>query len=77
MDAFIEKLFDGHNGAYGEDSLLSLPEKYKEKLKEKFKDYPQLQNLIEAGYNDVGEGAESLATDAADQILKFIYSDKT
>lgn len=75
-DAFIEKLFDGHNGAYGKDSVLSLPEKYKEKLKEKFKDYPKLQNLIEAGYNDAGEGLESLATDAADQIWKFIYSDE-
>lgn len=76
VDAFIEKLFDGHNGAYGEDSLLSLPEKHKEKLKEKFKGNARIQNLIEAGYNDVGEGAESLATDAADQILKFIYSDE-
>lgn len=75
-DAFIEKLADGLNGAYGEGTVFSMPKKLKEKLKEKIKGNPRLQNLIEAAYNDIGEGVEGAATDIADQLWKFIYSDE-
>lgn len=70
VDAIIEQLFDGLNGIYGEREV-DPAEAFRS-----LKTDSQFQRFIKSARNDAGEGLESAAADAANQILKHIYGEK-
>lgn len=73
VDAVIEKAFDGLNGIYGKEMTSNMAKTFKSELQSGLWDQP----LAKAARNDAGEILESVATDLADQLLKFSYNDKS